>query len=315
MRIVVTGGAGFIGSHLCERLIGEGHQVVCVDNFSTGTKENIAPLMRNSRFSYRVIDITVGLGVAGPIDRIYNLACPASPKAYQADPIQTMRTCVAGSWNVLEAARLKGARVLQASTSEVYGDPAEHPQTEDYPGNVNCTGPRACYDEGKRAAEALFYDFNRQHGVDVRVARIFNTYGPRMQPDDGRVIPAFISRALAGEPVTIHGDGRQTRSFCFVDDTVSGLIALMESDETRPVNIGNPNETGIIGLVREIAKLTGVALLFERGDRPIDDPNRRCPDISRARAIGWNSTVSLDDGLKRTISYFTQKIDNLASVA
>lgn len=312
MRIIVTGGAGFIGFHLIERLLKE-HEVVCIDDLSTGSEDNIRPFLRNKRFTFQRKDIQWnGIGLA---DRIYNLACPASPKHYQADPTRTMRTCVGGLWNVCEAARRYGARVLQASTSEVYGDPDVHPQTEDYCGNVNTVGPRGCYDEGKRAAEALLYDYARQYGVDVRCARIFNTYGPRMQEDDGRAIPTFITQAKAGVPITLHGDGLQTRSFCYVDDLVEGLITLMESDETRPVNFGNPEEMSLYYIVNLIRQAMDSTSIVVNHDRPQDDPERRQPDISRAKALGWEPKISFDEGLKRTIAYFTQKLDRTTRAA
>lgn len=313
MRIIVTGGAGFIGSHLVDRLLKDGHEVVCVDDLSTGSDENIKRHARKKRFTFVRKDIAQDL--PGHADRIYNLACPASPRAYQRDPTRTLRTCVAGMWNVLESAKLHKARVLQASTSEVYGDPEVHPQTEDYHGNVNPIGPRACYDEGKRAAETLLYDFARQHGVDVRCARIFNTYGPRMQRDDGRAIPAFIDQCLAGIPLTIHSDGLQTRSFCYVDDLVEGLVTLMESGETRPVNLGNPDERTINDLARHVHNLTDSQSIILHTDKAVDDPKRRRPDISRAKALGWEPKTPFAEGLAKTVAYFTPKVDEKARVA
>ncbi|MGI9506057.1 MAG: UDP-glucuronic acid decarboxylase family protein [Geminicoccaceae bacterium] len=312
MRAIVTGGAGFIGSHLVDRLLKDGHEVVCVDDLSTGSIENVRRHVRNKRFTFRQTDIANGNIGSG--DRIYNLACPASPKHYQADPTKTLRTCVAGAWNVLDLARRTGARALQASTSEVYGDPEVHPQQEDYWGRVNSNGVRACYDEGKRAAETLFCDYKRQYGTDIRIARVFNTYGPRMQMDDGRAVPAFIMQVLSGVPITLHG-GDQTRSFCYVDDTVEGMIALMESDETRPVNIGNPNEITIRELVNRIRGLTGSECPVHLHKRPEDDPERRCPDIRRAMSLGWEPKIALDEGLRRTINYFAPKVDNSATAA
>ena len=302
LRVLVTGGAGFVGSHLCEALLDLGHEVLCVDNFYTGSRANVARLLANPRFELMRHDVTFPLFVE--VDRIYNLACPASPVHYQHDPVQTTKTSVHGAINLLGLAKRTGARILQASTSEVYGDPEVHPQPETYVGHVNPIGPRACYDEGKRCAETLFFDYWRQHRVGIKVARIFNTYGPRMHPDDGRVVSNFIVQALAGRPITIHGDGSQTRSFCYVSDLVDGLIRLMESPEdlTGPVNLGNPGECSMVELAREVIRLTGSAstLVFEP-TRP-DDPRRRCPDITLARsALGWSPSVPLAQGLSRTV--------------
>ncbi len=309
--VVVTGGAGFIGSNLCDRLIRHGHQVVCVDNLFTGTFENVQPLLNHPSFRFIEHDVREPLNIFGPVDRIYNLACPASPRHYQRDPIGTLRTCVLGAYNVLELAREKDARVLQASTSEVYGDPEVHPQVESYVGHVNPIGPRACYDEGKRAAETMFFDYQRVHGTRIKVARIFNTYGPRMLENDGRIVSNFIVQALKGEPITVYGDGSQTRSFCFVDDLLEGLARLMESadDVTGPCNLGNPDERSI----REIASLvldhTGSRSRVEYHPLPKDDPRRRQPSIARARDLmGWQPRVALHKGLRATIDYFALKI-------
>ncbi len=303
-RVLVTGGAGFLGSHLCERLLAEGHEVVCVDNFFTGQKKNIAHLIGNPYFEVLRHDITFPLYVE--VDEIFNLACPASPLQYQVDPVQTTKTSVVGAINMLGLAKRTGARILQASTSEVYGAPKVHPQREDYWGNVNPLGPRACYDEGKRCAESLFFDYHRQHHVDIRVARIFNTYGPRMHPDDGRVVSNFIVQALADEPITIFGDGSQTRAFCYVDDMIDGLIRLMaHPDTTGPINIGNPQEITILDLAERVIRLTGSKSPLVFKDLPVDDPVQRCPDISRAKAeLGWTPTTPLDDGLTKVIAYF-----------
>jgi len=308
-RVLVTGGAGFLGSHLCERLLSDGADVLCVDNFFTGTKDNIVHLLGNPHFELMRHDITFPLYVE--VDQIYNLACPASPVHYQFDPVQTTKTSVHGAINMLGLAKRTKARILQASTSEVYGDPEIHPQTEDYRGNVNPTGPRACYDEGKRCAETLFYDYNRQFGLDIRVARIFNTYGPRMHPNDGRVVSNFIVQALSGEPITLFGDGGQTRSFCYVEDMVTGLIGLMnaEGDVHGPVNLGNPDEISIRGLAERIIAMVGSDSAIEFRPLPTDDPMQRCPDISRAGAlIGWGSKIPLADGLDRTIGYFRETL-------
>ena len=305
IRSLVTGGAGFIGSHLCERLIERGNEVVCVDNYYTGAKANIAHLLDNAYFELIRHDVTFPIYIE--VDEIYNLACPASPVHYQRDPVQTTKTNVHGAINILGLAKRLKVRVLQASTSEVYGDPTIHPQTEDYQGNVNPIGPRACYDEGKRCAETLFFDYHRQHGLPIKVARIFNTYGPRMMPDDGRVVSNFIVQALRGEPITIYGDGTQTRSFCYIDDLVDGLIRLMESPpaETGPVNLGNPVETEIGTLAERIVGLVGADAAMDYRDLPTDDPLQRCPDITRARhLLDWQPKVPLDEGLAKTVDYF-----------
>jgi UDP-glucuronate decarboxylase len=302
---LVTGGAGFVGSHLCERLLAEGRAVVCVDNFQTGREDNIAHLRRDPHFEVLRHDVTVPLFLDA--DEVYNLACPASPAHYQADPVHTVKTNVYGAINMLELARHAGARILQASTSEVYGDPQEHPQRETYWGHVNPVGPRACYDEGKRCAETLFFDMHRRHGTAIKVARIFNTYGPRMAVDDGRVVSNFIVQALRNEPITVHGDGSQTRSFCYVSDLVDALVALMRSPEalTGPVNLGNPAELSVLALAEKVVALTGSRSAIVRKPLPVDDPVRRRPDIGRAeRELGWQPRVDLDQGLAETISYF-----------
>ena len=304
-RILVTGGAGFIGSNLCERLLGEGYEVLCVDNFYSSTKDNIAHLLPNPRFEVLRHDVTFPLYVE--VDQIYHLACPASPIHYQRDPVQTTKTSVHGSINMLGLAKRTGAKILLASTSEVYGDPAVHPQPEEYWGNVNTIGPRSCYDEGKRCAETLFFDYHRQHGLDIKVMRIFNTYGPRMHPNDGRVVSNFIVSALRGEPLTVYGDGDQTRSFCYVDDLVEGMVRLMNSDRsvTGPINIGNPGEFTVKQLADQVMELIPTNVGIEHLPLPQDDPVRRQPDITRAREIlGWEPTVSLAQGLPRTIDYF-----------
>ncbi len=304
-RILVTGGAGFLGSHLCERLIGEGHDVLCVDNFYTGTKHNVAHLMSNPRFELMRHDVTFPLYVE--VDEIYNLACPASPIHYQYDPVQTTKTSVHGAINMLGLAKRLNAKILQASTSEVYGDPKVHPQTEDYWGHVNPIGIRACYDEGKRCAETLFFDYHRQHRLQIKVARIFNTYGPRMHPNDGRVVSNFIVQALKGEPITLYGTGSQTRSFCYVDDMVDGLIKLMNTPDefTGPVNIGNADELTILELAQQVIALTGTHPQLIFGPMPLDDPLQRRPDITLAReSLQWWPTTSLVSGLTKTISYF-----------
>ena len=306
-RVLVTGGAGFLGSHLCERLLGEGHYVLCVDNFFTGTKENVAHLLGDPRFEIARHDITFPLYVE--VDEIYNLACPASPIHYQYDPVQTTKTSVHGAINMLGLAKRVKAKILQASTSEVYGDPKVHPQTEQYWGHVNPIGFRSCYDEGKRCAETLFFDYRRQHNVRVKVARIFNTYGPRMHPNDGRVVSNFIVQALKGEPITIYGDGGQTRSFCYVDDLIGGLMKLMSSpdDFTGPVNLGNPNEFTIRELAGKIIELTDSKSTLEFRSLPNDDPMQRQPDISLAKsALKWEPNVRLDDGIRKTIDYFRE---------
>ena len=305
IRVLVTGGAGFVGSHLCQRLVVEGYDVLCVDNFFTGTKDNIATLLGHPHFELYRHDITFPLYVE--VDQIYNLACPASPIHYQFDPVQTTKTSVHGAINMLGLAKRTKARILQASTSEVYGDPDVHPQPETYRGNVAPWGPRACYDEGKRCAETLFFDYQRQHGLDIRIARIFNTYGPRMHANDGRVVSNFIVQALTGEPITLYGDGKQTRSFCYVDDLVEGLIRLMNTDEGvhEPVNLGNPAELTVGELAKRVIMLTGSMSPIEYHPLPQDDPVRRCPDIARARKVlGWEPRIQLVDGLQSTIRYF-----------
>jgi UDP-glucuronate decarboxylase len=303
MRMLVTGGAGFLGSHLCERLLKDRHEVLCVDNFSTGQRENIRRLRDYQTFEVIRHDICFPLYVE--CDAIYNLACPASPVHYQRDPAQTTKTCVHGTINMLGLAKRCGAKVLQASTSEVYGDPAVHPQREDYWGNVNPIGPRACYDEAKRCAETLLYDYHRQHELRVACARIFNTYGPAMAMNDGRVVSNFITAALRGDPITIYGDGQQTRSFCFVADTIEGLVALMESEYAMPVNIGNPHEVTMLTLADEIKALTRSNSLVVHRGLPADDPQRRCPDITRAiDVLGWQPQVGRREGLARTIDFF-----------
>lgn len=306
-RVLVTGGAGFLGSHLCDRLISAGHDVLCVDNLFTGRKQNIAHLMNNPFFEFMRHDVTFPLYVE--VDQIYNLACPASPIHYQFDPVQTTKTSVHGAINVLGLAKRTKARVLQASTSEVYGDPEVHPQTESYWGRVNPIGTRACYDEGKRAAETLFFDYYRQHNVPIKVMRIFNTYGPRMLPNDGRVVSNFIVQALSGNDITIYGDGSQTRSFCYVDDLITGMVSLMESREdfTGPVNIGNPNEFTIKQLAEKVIELTASSSKLIYQDLPQDDPKVRRPDISLAKQeLNWEPTVQLEEGLKKTIAFFKE---------
>jgi UDP-glucuronate decarboxylase len=308
-KILVTGGAGFLGSHLCDRLLKDGNDVLCVDNFFTGNKDNIEHLMSNAHFELMRHDVTFPLYVE--IDEIYNLACPASPVHYQYDPVQTTKTSVHGAINMLGLAKRTRAKILQASTSEVYGDPDVHPQPEDYRGQVNPIGPRACYDEGKRCAETLFFDYRRQHNLNIRVARIFNTYGPRMHPNDGRVVSNFIVQALKGEAITVYGDGHQTRSFCFVDDLVNGLVGLMNvsDDITGPMNLGNPHETPIVALAEIIIELTNSKSTLVRKPLPEDDPMQRCPDISFAkRTLDWQPSVALEDGLQKTIAYFKNMI-------
>jgi UDP-glucuronate decarboxylase len=303
--ILVTGGAGFVGSHLCERLLSEGNEVVCLDNLYTGQKRNIAHLMGNPYFEFIRHDVTFPLYVE--VDEIYNLACPASPVQYQFDPVQTLKTSVHGAINVLGLAKRTKAKILQASTSEVYGDPEEHPQTESYWGKVNPIGIRSCYDEGKRCAETLFFDYHRQNNVEIRVARIFNTYGPRMQKDDGRVVSNFVLQALRGQDITIYGDGSQTRSFCYVDDLVDGLIKLMNTPDgtTGPVNLGNPFEFTIRQLAEKVIKMTGSLSKVVYHPLPNDDPRQRQPDISLAREfLGWQPSIELDAGLQKTIAYF-----------
>jgi UDP-glucuronate decarboxylase len=308
-RILVTGGAGFIGSFLCERLLETGAEVLCVDNFFTGRRTNVAHLLDNPKFEVMRHDVTFPLFVE--VDQIYNLACPASPTHYQFDPVQTTKTSVHGAINMLGLAKRTRARILQASTSEVYGDPVIHPQTEDYWGNVNPIGPRSCYDEGKRCAETLFFDYYRQHKVEIKVARIFNTYGPRMHPNDGRVVSNFIVQALRGEDITLYGDGQQTRSFCYVSDLVTGLIALMGTgpEFVGPVNIGNPGEFTIRQLAERVIDLTGSKSQLVHRPLPQDDPKQRQPDITIARdKLGWEPIIKLDEGLKPTIAYFEEEI-------
>jgi len=309
-RVLVTGGAGFLGSHLCERLLADGHDVLCVDNFYTGSKDNIAHLIGNPYFELIRHDVTFPLYLE--VDEIFNLACPASPVHYQRDPVQTTKTSVHGAINMLGLAKRVNAKIFQASTSEVYGDPEVHPQTEDYRGSVNPIGPRACYDEGKRCAETLFFDYHRQHALRIKVARIFNTYGPRMHPDDGRVVSNFIVQALEGRPITIYGDGSQTRSFCFVDDLIEGFIRLMNSadDVTGPINLGNPWEMTIRELAEAVIKLTGAKSELVIKPLPADDPLQRQPNIAKAREkLGWEPKVALEDGLHRTIDYFRARLN------
>jgi UDP-glucuronate decarboxylase len=304
-RVLVTGGAGFLGSHLCERLLRDGHDVLCVDNYFTGRKDNIVRLLDNPHFEVMRHDITFPLYVE--VDQIFNLACPASPVHYQFDPVQTTKTSVIGAINMLGLAKRVGAKILQASTSEVYGDPTIHPQTEDYRGNVNPLGPRACYDEGKRCAETLFFDYYRQHEVAIKVVRIFNTYGPRMHPNDGRVVSNFIVQALRGEDITLYGDGSQTRAFCYVDDLIEGFIRMMETgpDITGPINIGNPHEIPVRELAERVIGLTGSRSRIVHKPLPQDDPTQRCPDISLAtKVLGWGPTIELDVGLARTVAFF-----------
>jgi UDP-glucuronate decarboxylase len=310
MEILVTGGSGFIGSHLCRRLLELGHDVLAVDNFFSSTRHNVHDLLAEPRFELLRHDVTFPLYVE--VDQIYHLACPASPVHYQQDPVQTTKTCVLGSINMLGLAKRVGAPILLSSTSEVYGDPTVHPQPEHYWGNVNPIGPRSCYDEGKRCAETLFADYRRQHGMRVKVARIFNTYGPRMLPDDGRVISSFVVQALRGEPLTVYGDGSQTRSFCYIDDLVDGLIRLMNSpaEVTGPVNLGNPGEFTMLDLAARVLACTGSDSPVEYQPLPIDDPVRRCPDITLARdLLGWEPAVNLDEGLPPTVEYFRQALN------
>ncbi|HTW28506.1 MAG TPA: UDP-glucuronic acid decarboxylase family protein [Acetobacteraceae bacterium] len=315
-RVLVTGGAGFLGSHLCERLVGEGHEVLCVDNYFTGRRDNIGTLLQKPNFEILRHDITFPLFVE--VDEIYNLACPASPIHYQFDPVQTTKTSVVGAINMLGLTKRVKARILQASTSEVYGDPTVHPQTEDYRGNVNPLGPRACYDEGKRCAETLFFDYHRQHKVRIKVVRIFNTYGPRMHPQDGRVVSNFIVQALRGEDITVYGDGSQTRAFCYVDDLIEGFVRMMATDDevTGPVNLGNPHEIPVRELAERIIALTGSRSQLVYRPLPQDDPMQRCPDISRAQALlDWQPRVPLEDGLKQTIVYFDRLLSDPAPVS
>jgi UDP-glucuronate decarboxylase len=305
-RILVTGGAGFLGSNLCERLLADGQNVISADNYFTGSKANIAHLTANARFEERRHDITTPL--FEDVDEIYNLACPASPVHYQFDPIQTSKTCILGAINMLGLAKRTNAKIMQASTSEIYGEPTVNPQPEDYRGNVNPIGPRSCYDEGKRAAESLFFDYHRRHRVRVRVARIFNTYGPGMHPDDGRVVSNFIVQALKGEPITVYGNGKQTRSFCYVADLIEGFIRLMQADDdvTGPINLGNPHEIPVLELASRIIGLTGSKSELIECPLPVDDPTQRRPNIDKATSLlqGWAPRVELNEGLTRTIDYF-----------
>ena len=305
LTILVTGGSGFLGSHLCDRLLVEGNEVICVDNLFTGSKDNIRHLLENDRFEFVRHDVTFPLYLE--VDQIYNLACPASPVHYQYDPVQTTKTSVHGAINMLGLARRTGARILQASTSEVYGDPEVHPQPESYWGRVNPIGVRSCYDEGKRCAETLFFDYQRQHGTEIKVARIFNTYGPRMNPGDGRVVSNFIVQALKGEPITIYGDGSQTRSFCYVDDLIEGFVRLMNSapEITGPVNLGNPAEFTMLELANLVIEITGSKSKITNMDLPEDDPRQRQPDIGYARdLLGWEPSIQLRDGIVETVKYF-----------
>lgn len=311
-RILVTGGAGFLGSHLIDRLLEQGHEVICADNLFTGAKRNIEHLHSHPRFEFMRHDVTFPLYVE--VDEIYNLACPASPVHYQHDPVQTTKTSVHGAINMLGLAKRLRCKVFQASTSEVYGDPSVHPQPEEYWGNVNPIGPRSCYDEGKRCAETLFFDYHRQHDLEIKVVRIFNTYGPRMHHADGRVVSNFIVQALRGEPITIYGDGQQTRSFCYVDDLIEGFIRLMDTDAsvTGPINIGNPGEFTIRGLAEKCIALTGSKSELVQQPLPTDDPRQRQPDITKAReTLGWAPSVALDEGLGRTIDYFRKLLPEL----
>ena len=308
-KVLVTGGAGFIGSHLCERLVAEGDDVICLDNYYTGTKTNVKSLVELPNFELLRHDVTFPLYIE--VDEIFNLACPASPIHYQFDPVQTTKTSVHGAINMLGLAKRTGAKILQASTSEVYGDPKIHPQMEEYLGNVNPIGPRACYDEGKRCAETLFFDYYRQHEVNIRVARIFNTYGPRMHPKDGRVVSNFIVQALSGKPLTVYGDGSQTRSFCFVDDLVNGLMSLMKAPDeiVGPINLGNPTELTIFQLAEMVIEIVGSKSIIEYRPLPQDDPMQRCPDISRAKdKLNWTPTVDMKEGLQKTIDHFTSNM-------
>lgn len=310
-RAIVTGGSGFLGSHLCDRLAAQGFDILCVDNLSTGSRDNIAHLIGTPGFTFLEQDIEDPIAPAGPVDEIYNLACPASPVHYQADPIRTMRTSVLGALNLLELAKKTGARIMQASTSEVYGDPEQHPQREDYWGHVNPIGIRSCYDEGKRCAETLFFDYHRTHGVKIKVARIFNTYGPRMSEHDGRVVSNLIVQALRGESLTVYGEGTQTRSFCYVDDLVEGFLKLMRSpaEFVGPVNLGNPVEYTILELAEIVKELTGSPSPILHRPLPQDDPRQRRPDISlAAKALDWRPSVSPHDGIGRTIAYFRTKV-------
>ncbi len=307
-RILVTGGAGFLGSHLCERLLKEGHDVLCVDNFFTGSKENIAHLIENPYFELLRHDVTFPLYVE--VDEIYNLACPASPVHYQFDPVQTTKTSVIGAINMLGLAKRTKAKILQASTSEIYGDPEVHPQPENYKGAVSTIGPRACYDEGKRCAETLFFDYKRQHSVDIKVVRIFNTYGTRMHPNDGRVVSNFIVQALKNEDITIYGDGSQSRSFCYVDDLIEGMIAMMQSTQSGPINLGNPHEFTMLELAQKVLILTNSKSKIIYKELPQDDPKQRQPDITLAKKeLGWEPKIGIEEGLQKTIEYFKRKIN------
>ncbi|MBI5264712.1 MAG: SDR family oxidoreductase [Bradyrhizobium sp.] len=310
-RTIVTGGAGFIGSHLCDSLLQRGDEVICIDNLYTGSIRNIRPLLNHPHFQFIEHDVRIPLRIEGEIDRIYNLACPASPCHYQRDPIGTMKTCVVGTISTLELALQKSARFLQASTSEVYGDPEIHPQPESYVGHVNPIGPRACYDEGKRAAEAVIFDYHRLHGLEIKVARIFNTYGPRMLENDGRVVSNFIVQALRGEPITVYGSGKQTRSFCFIDDLIRGLDLLMESPAsiTGPVNLGNPQEMTIEAIAREVLARTKSKSRLRFEPLPVDDPKRRKPTIDAAKKIlGWRPEVPIEKGIEATVAYFALRL-------
>ena len=310
-RILVTGGAGFLGSHLCERLVNEGNDVICVDNFYTGSRDNIIGLLNNPHFELMRHDVTFPLYVE--VDEIYNLACPASPVHYQYDPVQTTKTSVHGAINMLGLAKRTGAKIFQASTSEVYGDPVVHPQHESYNGNVNPIGPRSCYDEGKRCAETLFFDYKRQHNLNIRVVRIFNTYGPRMHPNDGRVVSNFIMQALRGEAITIYGDGKQTRSFCYVDDLIEGFIRMMDANDdiSGPINLGNPSEFTIKQLAEAIINLTGAKSELIKQPLPEDDPLKRQPDITIAKQqLDWQPSIDLEAGLTKTIDYFRAFVDS-----
>ncbi|MEA1969388.1 MAG: UDP-glucuronic acid decarboxylase family protein [Thermodesulfobacteriota bacterium] len=312
-RVLVTGGAGFIGSHLCDRLLKKGYEVLCVDNCFTGSKTNVYHLQGVAKFEFLRHDITFPLYVE--VDEIYNLACPASPVHYRKDPIQTVKTSVMGAINMLGLAKRLNIKILQTSTSEVYGDPVEHPQSETYWGNLTCTGPRACYDEGKRCAETIFTDYRRQHGMQTKIARLFNTYGPRMHPNDGRVVSNFIVQALKGEVITVYGDGSQTRSFCYVDDLVTGLMAFMdtEQDHGGPVNFGNPHEITIMELTEKILELSGSGSKVVFRPLPVNDPQRRCPDITLAGELfDWKPSVHLEDGLKETIQYFDKLLSGVS---
>ena len=309
--ILISGGAGFLGSHLCERMLASGHQVLCIDNLVTGAKRNIKHLLADENFEFMRHDVTFPLYVE--VDAIYNLACPASPIHYQRDPVQTTKTTVHGAINMLGLAKRLHCKILQASTSEVYGDPSVHPQTEDYWGNVNPIGPRSCYDEAKRCAETLFFDYRRQHNLPIKVARIFNTYGPRMNPNDGRVVSNFIVQALRSEPITIYGDGNQTRSFCFVDDLIEGLVRLMESEDgfAGPVNLGNPREFTVRALAEKVVELTGSRSRIVYRPLPVDDPRQRQPEIKLAtEKLGWTPKVQLEEGLKKTIIYFDELLSH-----